>query len=138
MMRDLAERLSQAEESKLIQKLASAEKCPWHGIQPEIVGPKRMPKTFYSCHSLSIEAWLFREFPAAILFPTINWTCFCPKCAKKSPIADKHNKFGYGLSSQYSWQAALGNWNKACLRYCKKMILNHLKTGEVQISEEHI
>ena len=106
-----------SEETKLLKKLSQAEKCPYHDNVPEIVGPEIRD------YGASSEIVL----PAAMLFPSINWTCFCPKCAMKNPTPKKHNQFGYGYCSQYSWQAALGNWNKACSRVCKKMIIDQLK-----------
>lgn len=109
------------EVAKLLKKLSQAEKCPYHDILPEIVGPER--RLDYGANSVIY-------LDAAMLFPSINWTCFCPKCAAENPTPKKANQFGDGYCSQYSWQAALGNWNKACTRMCKKMIMHHLK-GEV-------
>ena len=110
--------LSASEEAKLLKKLSQAEKCPYHDIVPEIVGPeRRLDYGGDGCIDLG----------AAMLFPLINWTCFCPKCAVESPTLEKHNQFGFGYCSQHSWQAALGNWNKACSRACKKLIMQQLK-----------
>lgn len=118
--------MSASEEAKLLKKLSQAEKCPYHDILPEIVGPER--RLDYGASSEIV-------LPAAMLFLSINWTCFCPKCAVDNPNRKKHNQFGYGYCSQHSWQAAIGNWNKACSRICRKMIISQLK-GEVNGHDE--
>lgn len=125
--------LSSKEEAKLKDRLLHAEKCPFHDTVPEMIGPHRqlVDDNFNSSYSdiikaVSINAELSKEFPAAMFFPTINWTCFCRECAKKNPTPSKHNKFGYGFCSQYSWQAALKNWNSACMRSYKRIIKDNL------------
>ena len=119
--------LPSSEERKLQEKLSAAEKCPFHDVLPEIIGPRRLLSNFPENFKHSFNIWLLEEFPDALLFPDINWTCFCPECAKKSPAPYKHNAFGYGFCSQYSWQAALTNWNKACIRHCKRAVLRDLR-----------
>lgn len=125
--------LSQKDESKLLAKIASAERCPFHETTPEVIGPFR--KLCWENGSAMSDSSLWLFFPDAYLFPTINWTCFCWECAEKNPTPKKHNKFGYGFCSQTSWQAAVGNWNKACLRSCKRMITDILKGS---CSEENL
>lgn len=68
---------------------------------------------------------LDRIFPEACLFST-QYTVFCPKCAKQNPTLGKHNKFGSGFTSQYNIKAAMHNWNKACIRYAKRAIIDVL------------
>lgn len=123
--------LEPEKEAKLRDALLNAEKCPFHDVLPEIIGPQRKfidsnPES-YEPFSWRIETALHELFPDALLFPTINWTCFCKKCAKKNPRPSKHNRFGYGFCSQYSWQAALRNWNLACMRIYIRLVKDNLK-----------
>lgn len=127
--------LGDKNEIKLRNKLAEAELCPYHSISPEIIGPDRC---FMSLNDITIKTMftfdtLKNEFPAAVLFPDINWTCFCKMCAKKNPTPSKYNKFGYGFCSQYSWQAALRNWNSACIRSYKRIIKDNLDISKRSI-----
>ena len=120
--------LEDKNESKLRNKLAEAELCPYHNISPEIIGPDRCFMMLNIAYVKPMFTYddLKNEFPDTILFPDINWTCFCKMCAKKNPTPSKHNKFGYGFCSQYSWQAALKNWNSACMRFYKRIIRDNL------------
>lgn len=110
-------------EAQLQAKLALADKCPYHGVLPVIIGPAR---TFVDDYGMLSDTIFSQQFPDALLFPNINWTCFCPECAKKNPTPGKHNVFGYGLCSQSSWGASLRNWNNSCRRVCARMILKTL------------
>ena len=67
-----------------------------------------------------------RIFPDAMIFD-IGYTVFCPECAKKNPFPGKHNKFGYGFTSQFSLNAAKRNWNSACMRYYKHAVKDDIK-----------
>ena len=74
-----------------------------------------------------LESKLYAMFKDAMFFPRMNWTCFCRECANKNPTPGKHNRFGYGFSSQSSWRAALRGWENACNRACKSIIKAQLK-----------
>lgn len=116
--------LDKDRESKLEAALASAEKCPYHSFLPEVIGPER--RIYAADDQKHVPAEY--AFEDAMLFPKFEWTCFCPKCADKSPFKNiRHNKFGFGYTSQHSWRAALSNWNKACIREYKRIIQNDLK-----------
>lgn len=69
---------------------------------------------------------LSKLFPDAMIFDC-NYTVFCSECAKKNPFPGKHNKFGYGFTSQYYLRAAQKNWNGACMRYYVSSVKNDLK-----------
>ena len=107
-----------SEKEHLEECISKAEKCPYHGILPEVFGPSRLPEQCRHSSELMLED--------AMLFPKIEWVCFCPECAKKSPTPEKHNRFGYGYTSQYSWNAAVSNWNKACMRSYKRLVKEDL------------
>ena len=131
--------MTESEEKKLLAKLELAGKCPYHQwCSPELIGPKRMLMPEFaeeeSWEDWHLESKLYAMFPDALLFPRTDWTCFCRECAKKNPTPGKHNKFGYGFTSQYSWRAAVRGWESACARACKRMIINSLK-GEIEFGE---
>ena len=117
------------DEGRLRKKLADAELCPYHDVLPEIIGPDRCFMPLNMTHDkpdFTYDDALQNEFSDAYLFPSINWTCFCKKCAKENPTPGKHNKFGCGFCSQYSWQASLRNWNSACMRAYKRIVKDNL------------
>ena len=120
--------LEPEKEAKLRNALLNAEKCPFHDVLPEIVGPSRKimdSHAYLKCYER--DTWLYE----AMLFQDINWTCFCEKCAAVNPTPHKHNRFGYGFCSQYSWQAALRNWNLACMRTYIRLVKDNLKIQEI-------
>lgn len=121
--------------TKLERALSRAERCPFHECLPKMVGidiPPPPPgvssrERWDEMTMIEREAFLRERYPDVFLVASIGCTCFCEECAKTNPTPGKHNKFGYGFTSQYSWSAALGNWNKACLRFVKSAIMKHLK-----------
>ena len=124
--------IASEDEALVLEKLRAASKCPYHQwCSPELIGPKRMLKPEFageeSWENWHLESKLYALFKDAILFPSINWTCFCRECAKKNPTPGKHNKFGDGFSSQSSWRAALRGWENACNRACRSIIKARLK-----------
>lgn len=132
---EIRSHLDLGNENKLLKKLECAELCPYHSIKPEIVGPRRFICAKRCEHCYNIPDYLDMQefagiwFKDAILFPDISWTCFCVKCAISNPTPEKHNKFGYGLSSQYSWNAAVNNWNKSCSRHYVHLVKDDLKVS---------
>ena len=124
--------IASEDEALVLQKLKEASKCPYHQYcSPELIGPKRMLLPEFSgeenWEDWHLESKLYVMFKDAMFFPRMNWTCFCRECAKKNPTPGKHNKFGSGFSSQYSWRAALRGWENACDRACKSIIKAQLK-----------
>ena len=138
--------MPESEEKKLLAKLELADKCPYHDVLPLVFGPGYVKSILppdleeYVLYNIEmfwyprVQQFLETRFPDVLLLGCNQWTCFCPKCAKKRPPSEKHNRFGHGFSSQYSWQAALNGWNSACARACKRMIINSLK-GKMEFSE---
>ena len=128
--------IASEDEALVLEKLKAASKCPYHQwCSPELIGPKRLLLPEFaneeSWEDWHLESRLYALFPDSLLFPRTNWTCFCRECAAKNPTPGKHNKFGYGFSSQYSWKAALRGWENACDRACKRLIKEQLKTGRL-------
>lgn len=128
--------IASEDEALVLEKLKAASKCPYHQwCQPELIGPKRLLLPEFaneeSWEDWHLESRLYALFPDSLLFPRTNWTCFCRECAAKNPTQGKHNKFGCGFSSQYSWKAALRGWENACDRACKRLIKEQLKTGRL-------
>ena len=128
--------IASEDEALVLEKLKVASKCPYHQwCSPELIGPKRMLMPEFaeeeSWENWQLESKLYAMFKDAMFFPRMNWTCFCRECAKKNPTPGKHNKFGYGFTSQYSWKAALRGWENACDRACKRLIKEQLKSGNV-------
>ena len=121
-----------SEIAKLKEKLSIASKCPYHSILPIIIGPD-LPvpfneiDTWLTASFVEVEKYLRNNYSDAFLFPRIEYVCFCPECANKNPTQSKHNRFGYGYTSQESWNNAINNWNKACIRSYKRLIMNDLK-----------
>ena len=126
------------DEAIVLKMLKSASKCPYHQwCSPELIGPKRMLLPEFageeSWDDWHLESKLYAMFPDALLFPRTSWTCFCRECAAKNPIPGKHNKFGYGFTSQHSWRAAVRGWENACDRACRRIIKEHLKNGNFDL-----
>jgi len=125
---------------RLEKALAVAEKCPYHECLPKMVGrdiaPPEVPEEQWDRMTmLAKDTFMDKTYPDVLLFPGQGYTCFCEECAKKTPTPGKHNKFGCGFSSQYAWRAALGNWNKACLRFVKSSIMKTLKDPDAHDAE---
>lgn len=126
--------IASEDEVDVLEKLKNASKCPYHQwCSPELIGPKRMLLPEFaneeSWEDWHLESKLYAMFKDALFFPRMNWTCFCRECAAKNPTPGKHNKFGCGFTSQYSWKAALRGWENACDRACKRLIKEQLKSG---------
>lgn len=119
--------------AKLVKALSKAEICPFHGCLPKIVGKDIPPsgisrEIWNEMTALEREAFMRKRYPNAFLFPNQGYTCFCEECAKNTTLtAGKLDRFAYGFSSLCSWSVALGNWNKACLRFVKSSIMKQLK-----------
>ena len=121
-------------------KMRSLELCPVHKCEPWMASPFLQEGTSPELAALAAgcksEDFMHAEKAIYKMFPDVwfsfchDWTVFCPECAKKNPFPGKHNKFGYGFSSQYSLSAAKGNWNKACKRFAKRSIKELLKGKE--------
>lgn len=142
-------KLSESEEKKMLAKLALASKCPFHETLPKLLGPRYVkdilppdleelvledPERFWLPRVQQYVNW---QYGAAMFWPSLQWTCFCPKCAAENPTPGKHNRFGYGFSCQDTWQGALRGWNSACDRACKRMILLHLKGSSGEVDDSH-
>ena len=124
--------MNDSEMKKLKKKLSIANKCPYHSILPMVIGPD-LPvpfngiDTWRQARFVEVENYLKNKYSDAFHFPRIEYVCFCPECANKNPTPSKHNKFGYGYTSQESWNNAINNWNKACIRSYKRLIIDDLK-----------
>ena len=111
------------------------DNCPIHNCQPltyekdgELLGYDISPYD-RNGYLWKNDRWYVMQqlFPAAQIFD-IGYTVFCPECAKKSPFSPNiHNKFGYGLCSQFSLNTAKRNWNNACMRYYARCINRDLQ-----------
>lgn len=111
------------------------ELCPYHKREPWTIGPGlRLPSKLSMVQNaidsknrrLAMEI-MEEMFPDAMLWLNGWFTTFCPECAKKNPTPTKHNRFGYGFTSQYSQSAAKNGWNKACLRQYVRIFNDALK-----------
>ena len=84
----------------------------------------------FLCKKKDAEWIMEHTFPEVMIFPSIEWTCFCPQCAVKNPFAwndGKRNYFGYGYTSQDTWRRAISHWNTGCHRYIKAEIMRSMK-----------
>ena len=117
-------------------KEIALDNCPIHNCQPlayakdiELPADYDISPFYRDGRMWQENKWyvMQRIFPDAMIFD-IGYTIFCPECAKKNPFPGKHNKFGYGFTSQFNLNAAKRNWNSACMRYYKHAIKDDLKT----------